>query len=331
MSQKIHGSFTKKYEEEKIMENWKICRNEKIETMFSLFVVTSIMGHSGGGFLAFMIYGPYRRFVKYVKKNRIICIAKSATLLKNIGNFIWYKPWTWRCIQTLGDESMLNAYGLTNDGVHGCASAILKALKRGFNVIPSYYIKFKDISVEQAIKDTLTAMSIYRSVLGGYFWAIEINLSCPNSGEDLRANMKSALRCIGAIRKKYPRLVIIVKVGVVHPYSFIRQLEAIGIDIIHAINTIPFNKLSATKISPLQKIGGGGVSGGYIHDPALRYCSGARENTDLKFIMAGGIRRPEHARNFINIGADYLGICTHVRINAKEALKTIRSFPIRRG
>jgi dihydroorotate dehydrogenase len=338
MSQKLMALLQKNISEVIEMKDWKAFRNDMIKMMFSFFVITSIMGHGGSGFLPFMIYSKYREFVKFVRENGILVISKSATLYKRIGNFVWWKPWTWRFIQMLGVDSMLNAFGLTNGGAWVCAKKILKACQKGFNVIPSYFIEFKDLSLEQAIGNTLTAIWIYRMVLGRFFWAIEFNLSCPNSGEDLSSNMTAALECIKDVRLRYPQLVIIVKVGVVHPYSFVKQLERIGVDVIHAINTVPFNSMYKSK-SPLQEVsGGGGVSGGKIRKLSFDYSRGLRENTNMLIVMAGGINKQPDAELFMSLKPYSLGTCTGVRINTCTFTRTypdkttemIKSYPIRR-
>jgi dihydroorotate dehydrogenase len=312
------------------MKDWKTFRNDRIKRMFSFFVITSIMGHGGDGFLPFMIYPSYRKFVKFVRENGIIVISKSATLYQWTGNFVWWKIWTWWLIQMLGVDSMLNAFNLTNGGVWVCAKKILKACQKGFNVVPSYFIQFKDLSNEQAIGNTLTAMWIYQKVLGRFFWAIEFNLSCVNSGEDLMAIMEKQLRCIEEVRKRYPWLVIIAKVGIDHPSWFIKKLKEAGVDVIHAINTILFNKLFPGKTSPLQKAGGGGVSGGQIRENALLCCQNIREITDEWVIMAGGINELEHAEMFVRLRPDFLSTCTGARINPDKTIEMMKAYPIRR-
>src|SRR5208337_2410607 len=142
-------------------------------------------------------------------------------------------------LRRLPEMGMLNAYGLTNGGVAACAPDIRRSSQAGINVVPNLYPEFIK-GTETAIQETLEALEIYREGLGPYFWALELNFSCPNSQEEIAQNLKQGLACCQQIKVRYPDLFLIAKISICHPYEFSQELEKIGVNAIHAINTIPY-------------------------------------------------------------------------------------------
>jgi dihydroorotate dehydrogenase len=316
MSQKIRGSFTKKY---------KLCEVNMLSKL-SKVMVSSILGHSGGGMFPLTLLPDYCKFLSAVKQNEIYNISKSATRHARIGNLIMYYPWTWKYVQKLENNGLLNAYGLTNPGVAACAKKIKNSCELGFNVIPSFYLELS-LPLHKAIARTSRAMKIYRNILGNYFEALELNLSCPNSGEDITKNMKAAIVCIKEIKKEYPSLFLIAKLSIVHPYEFAQELELVGVNMLHAINTIPFNFLFPHNKSPLYKVGGGGVSGGPAKDSAMEYNRGLRKQVKLPLMMGCGIMNFDDANYYLDIiGADHIVICTVVRCDTTEAIEIVEKL-----
>ncbi|MCX6796642.1 MAG: hypothetical protein NTW06_04050 [Candidatus Falkowbacteria bacterium] len=298
-----------------------------MERKLSAIIISSIGGHSGGGMFPLTLLPAYREVMQLVRERFITSITKSATSYERKGNLILYKPWTWRYVQELEEDGLLNAVGLTNLGVVACAKKIRKAAIAGYNLIPSYYIEF-NIPLERVVYRTLRAIEIYQMILGDYFWILELDLSCLNADEDIKNNMKAAIECIKKIRKEYPWLMLIAKISIVHPYEFAQELESIGVDILHAINTIPFNIVfpDPNVKSPLHKVGGGGVSGGPARKYSYSYNQVLRKKVKIPIIMGCGITKLEHAKMFKNIGANYLAICTTIRRTPEEAKKIILAY-----
>lgn len=293
----------------------------------STVVTSSIMGHSGGGMFPLTLLPSYRRLMRVIEETEAANLTKSSTAFKNIGNFILGDPRTWKYIQRIGDNGLLNAYGLTNDGVNANAPAIASAQERGFNVIPTFYPQFIKGRPE-AIKDTLFACGVYNNFLEN-FWVIEFNFSCPNSQEKIQENMEDAVALVRAVKQIFPWLCVIAKISYVHPHRFAQELINAGADIIHAINTIPYDMVyqSVYDHSPLADVGGGGVSGGPAKDLAMAYNSGLKKVSNAPMIMGCGITSMYDAEQYLKeVGADVISICTVARLNPKEAEKIINNF-----
>jgi len=105
----------------------------------------------------------------------------------------------------------------------------------------------------------------------------------------------------------------------VHTYSFYKQLEDVGADVIHAINTIPYHMVFPDTVSPLHKKEDGGISGFLAFDLAYSYNQKLRKKTSLPIIMACGVTDIYSKIRFFQIGADAIGICTVVLCSPKEA------------
>ncbi|MFZ2881592.1 MAG: hypothetical protein WA019_00810, partial [Candidatus Moraniibacteriota bacterium] len=223
-------------------------------------VISTALGTSGSGMFPYTCWPGYRSLVKTIKEKEITVFAKSSTRNPLIGNFILRKPRTWKYIQRIPEGGMINAYGLTNDGIEVNAKKIATACGKGFRVIPNIYPLFaKGLGV--AIAETLESMAILERYMREYFWAMEINYSCPNSKECIAQNMSMALTCSSAVEKRYPHIIQIAKTSIVHPFEFYPRLQDVGVDVIHVINTIPHDLVFPGKTSPLQNehVGGGGV------------------------------------------------------------------------
>ena len=293
--------------------------------MISHVVVSSILGHSGRGMFPLTLKLSYRKFVKKVLETKTTVIAESATRFKIVGNYQIRKPWTWWIyVRKLPRMSLLNAFGLTNDGIEKCAKKILRSAKKGFQVIPSYFPEFSK-GLDIAIKEALEAIAIYQSELGDYFFALEINVSCPNAGEDVSKNMSQAVACAKAIKARHPDLTLIVKLSYLHPISLAEELERVGVNIIHGINTIPYGEVFPNKQSPLHKVGGGGISGGLAYPQALEYNTKLSKRVSIPLIMGCGITDLISLGEYKDIrgNGNSVSICSLVRLNPTKAIMAI--------
>jgi dihydroorotate dehydrogenase (NAD+) catalytic subunit len=294
----------------------------------SKVVTSSIMGHSGGGMFPLTLHPSYRRLTQVIKKADVYNLTKSSTAQRNIGNFILYNPMTWKYIQKIGDNGLLNAYGLTNNGVIENAPAIARAQKKsGFKVIPNFYPQFSEGRMVATVA-TLCAISTYQSFLGDNFWAIELNYSCPNAKEKIEENINNALACSKDIKQRFPKLIQIAKISYVHPIEFAQELVKAGVDVIHGINTIPYDMVYKNgRPSPLADVGGGAVSGRPTSYLAFKRNYLLRKKINAEIIMGCGITRLDDARKYFEVaGADIISICTLARLNPKEAEKIIEFY-----
>ncbi len=289
----------------------------------STIVLSTALGPDGRGIFPYTWWPAYRRLLRVVQENAITVLTKSATRLARRGNFMPANPCTWKYIQRLPRGGMLNAYGLTNDGVAAVAPKIGAACREGFQVIPNFWPDFTKGS-EQAVQETLEAVALYRQSLGEAFWALELNLSCPNVAEDMACSLADGLACVRALKAAHPDLFLIAKISIRHPYEFAQELEKAGAGALHAINTIPYEMVfppGRFPPSPLAAAGGGGVSGGPAFVQACQYNQGLRPLVRLPIIMGCGVTGAGDVQRYLDMGADAVSICTMALRRPSEVCK----------
>ncbi len=295
---------------------------------FTPLVISTALGQAGRGIFPYTLLPGYRRLLRAVKETGATVFTKSATRFPRRGNFIPANPFTWKYIRRLPELGMLNAYGLTNDGAAVSGPDIRRACEASFNVIPNLYPEFIK-GTETAIQETLEALEIYRLALGQHFWAVELNYSCPNSAEEIARNVAQGLQCSQEVRRRYPDLSLVAKISICHPYEFSQELERIGVNAIHAINTIPYDIVfppGCHRRSPLWRVGGGGVSGGPAWAAAYEYNRGLRPKVKLFLIMGCGVTNREDVRRYFEIGADAVSFCTLALRDWREAEGIIGAY-----
>ena len=220
---------------------------------------------------------------------------------------------------------MFNAYRLANRGIKICAKGIKKSCRSGYNVIPNFYPEFiKDSN--QGIKETLDAVKIYQDILGEDFWALEFNLSCPNMRKKVDDEMEFGLECVKRIKRVHPDLVLITKTSILHPIEFSQELERVGADVLHWVNTIPYNIIFPDKKSPLHAVGGGAVSGHPAFWPAFIHHAANRPKVRGSVIMGCGIGGLDDAEKYFGICANAVSCCTLAARDPAEACRIIEIF-----
>ena len=280
----------------------------------SRVVISTALGLGGRGIFPYTLLPAYRNVLRLVRETGTTVVAKSATRWPRRGNFVAHNPLTWRYIRRLPGQGMLNAYGLTNAGVAAAAAEIKESLKFGYRVIPNFYPEFAK-GTEVAIRETLAGLKIYQQTLGADFWAVELNFSCPNAREAIDQNVAQGIACVRRLRREFPELVLIAKISLVHPYEFAQELERLGIQAIHGVNTIPYGLVfppDRFPPSPLADVGGGGVSGGPAWQAARDYNAGLRQAVKVFLIMGGGVSRAADVQHYLDLGADAVSMCTMV-------------------
>lgn len=296
--------------------------NTKNGHKISNVVIDTIFGIAGNGIFPLKLLPKNQKLLEMAQKTNTTILGKSFTFLKRIGNLVTYLPWTWKYIQLLGNDGMLNACGIANKGAKKEAKKIGKSVKKYKNFIPNFFPDFTkgDDDVWEQTNKTIKAL-IFR--LGELFHALVLNFSCPNTEEDITRIIKSASLLVRKINQKYPWLTIIAKISYVQPLEFAEELEIAGAEIIQAINTIPYSLVFPKSKSPLAKVGGGGVSGGPIKEISLRYNNVLRKRVRIPIAMGGGIMSLEDCARFEGIGANSLTICTVARRDPETAMDII--------
>jgi len=299
----------------------------------SPIVINTAFGHSGRGMFPYILFHIYYWLLLLeAKRKKVTIIAKSFTRFSWTGNYIPWNIFTWKFIQRLPGKGLLNAYGLTNKGVNKIARKIKKSIQKGYQVIPNYFPKF-DKGIDIATNEATEAIKILHETLGSSFWIIELNFSCPNSKEKIAENMENAVELVRRLKGAFPELIIIAKGSPVHPYRFYRQLVEVGADCLHLINTFPHDLFyeGENKKSPLEKVGGGGVSGKPIGDKAYAYNKGADgflEGLNIPVIYGGGVSSVEDCEKYFSSTKQCVGvaICTALIRLPREVLKIIKTY-----
>lgn len=187
-----------------------------------------------------------------IKPELFTIVLKTLTLEPRRGNLRWWKPWD--CVRLIPGGSV-NKVGLTNPGIqHWNARVAPKIDYSRLNVVASIY----------GNQEELVDMTHMLNVLP--LKAIELNPSCPNTGEGNKfRNTKNIIDAVHAV-KRASRHPVLVKVSYDQDYVGIAQGTE-GVAEAISINSVPWASVFPGSESPLWRLekrvkgGGGGVSG----------------------------------------------------------------------
>lgn len=211
---------------------------------FEYMVASGALAFDGKGW-------PHEKyFLRYFKKwldlSLFTIVAKTVTYNPRKGNLRLWCPW--QCIKKIPD-GVVNAVGLTNKGIEWWAEKVgVFADQKKIPLVGSIFSDKIEHLVEMA-----RIMNDFDLV------ALEINASCPDTGAEFLGNTARIVAGCQEV-KKVSRFPLILKVSVVHNIneilSYIKEIiEAIS------INSVPWKVIFPNKKSPLEYLGGGGVSG----------------------------------------------------------------------
>ena len=121
-----------------------------------------------------------------------------------------------------------------------------------------------------------------RRTKGSRIKAIQVNGSCPNTGQDLPTPSDLTRKC--AVVRENTDLPIGLKVSVEQDTSgIVRSLEEIGVSWID-LNTVRWAFAYPNRRSPLRNYGGGGVGGRIIQHLTWPYAKSLSQITSIKVI-----------------------------------------------
>lgn len=172
-------------------------------------------------------------------------VIKTLTLSPRKGNLRMFNPFG--CIRLMRGGT-INAVGLTNPGIEYWCDKIAPRVDFVRNPITGSIFGEPDELVR--IAKMLNDFDLV---------ALEINASCPNTGEDLTANADKIISACGRV-KQVSRFPLILKLSVVHNVEEIVD-QVKGIIQAFSINSVPWAVIFPNRRSPLAHLGGGGVSG----------------------------------------------------------------------
>lgn len=229
-----------------------------------------------------------------------------------------------------GPFGMLNAMGLNNPGYKAFAEELDRAYTSG--VIPEGYPVF--ISIFGSDTEQLATMvkHLEKSCVG-----FELNISCPNIGEDEDIGIKVGrderltYDCTKSVRDSTDKPLIVKESPAVYIYDrnifkyLVGKAIDAGADAISAINTIPnAMMIDIYTGEPILTAKRGGLSGEAVRPIGV----GCVENIhaafpDIPILGMGGISKGEHAAEYLMAGANAIAIGTALADEPTEKMTEI--------
>ncbi len=173
-------------------------------------------------------------------------VIKTLTRQPRRGNLRWWNPF--RCVRFVKGGTV-NAVGLTNPGIGWWSRKVGR--KIGRSGIPL---------VGSILSDDMRELAAMACILDDFpLVGIEYNASCPNTAHQSLQNADLVVQGCEAIRDAtvHP---LILKLSVVHDVSRIVP-RVRGVVEAFSINSVPWPIAFPNCSSPLERFGGGGVSG----------------------------------------------------------------------
>ena len=250
-------------------------------------------------------------------------VAKTVTLNKNKGYMALTDAWQPYalfpyCIKTNFFKGItLNAVGLSNYGIE----AALETNKWQSRTKP-FMLSFMPVSKTKSerLGETKNYVRHLRPHLQTFasLIALQVNLSCPNTGENLKELETEAVEILSILREL--NVPLIPKFNVLtSPQTVKRISEETHIDAVCISNTIPYNQLPEKinwdkmfgKVSPLHELGGGGLSGTPLFPLVKRWVYSARmKGLELPINAGGGIMHAHQVDELFIAGANSISIGT---------------------
>lgn len=174
-------------------------------------------------------------------------VVKTLTRQPRRGNLRWWNPL--RAVRILRG-GVVNTVGLTNPGIDWwCESIGPRVARMSHGLVGSI--------LGESLEDTE-----YMAARLGEFplKAIELNVSCPNVAHEQSSDDIARVVRLAQVVRDASQLPVILKLSVTHDYCAIVQRAAGVIEAV-SLNTIPWALQFPDAQSPLQRFGGGGVSG----------------------------------------------------------------------
>lgn len=283
----------------------------------STAVISTFLGHNGRGMFPYCYLPGHQYLLDVAIANEVTVIPKTWTRNKLVGNYQARNPLTWRYIQRLDPRSMVNSYGLTNEGVEVHWPDAQNSIRLGLGITPSVYPEF-NLGNYPAAMQAIGMVGICSSAK-----LFEINFSCVNSKEKVGENNDSIMLCLGAIRDAFPKAVIIAKMNVEHTDELYREIDKHKMaDVLHLFNSVRYSYLYPDQKSPLPN-GEGGVSGARIKEIRRKRFKEVRELTSLPLIAGGGNETDNDIKQCLDDGAGAASVCTTLAYNMRSGAKLL--------
>ncbi|MBX4201152.1 hypothetical protein KW786_03440 [Candidatus Parcubacteria bacterium] len=190
----------------------------------------------------------------WIQRKLFTTTLKTVTRHPRKGNFRWSR--FWQCV-TLLPGGAGNKFGLTNEGIDWFVREVCPRLN---------FAKYDYIASIFGNEEELVYMA---QLLNQFpFVAIEVNWSCPNSGQGMEQT-KAAIKAMHAV-KKVCRHPLIAKLSVAQNYLGIAQ-GIVGAAEAISLNSVPWEMVYPDRKSPLAWLGDGETGGGVSGKPAQEF------------------------------------------------------------
>lgn len=230
------------------------------------------------------------RWLKILRPEEMTIITKTLTSYLRKGNYNPYAPWrTFRKLK----GGFLNALGMPNPGLdYWIYQDYHKILRKGYTVILSLFAEDVAIAARLAMR-TNNLVDIK---------GIQLNLSCPNTAT------RDPTDYLCELANKFLRITyhpLILKLGYQQNFLAICKEFDNRVAAFELINTVPFNYIYPTHVSPLSKYNlEGGVSGFPIQDFARdALIKVKRAGIHTPIISGGGINSLQEVYQRESLGA----------------------------
>lgn len=220
------------------------------------------------------------------------------------------------------DYGYLNSVGLINPGIKEGTKQLTEFVKKSkIPVLASVFaVKVKDFKL------------LAREVVKAKPDLVELNLSCPNTtdelGEPLGMGVESTAAAVEGVRQVVNRdvkLIAKLSPNVPNIGEVAKAAEEAGADAICAINTVgPGMVIDIKKRKPMLGNKEGGVSGPGIRPIAVRCVYDIYKSVKVPVIGMGGVETGKDGVEMMMAGASLVGIGTATFIHGPKVIEKIK-------
>ncbi len=216
------------------------------------------------------------------------------------------------------EHFFMNAVGLSNPGVDTGNSEATR-FKEICNapLIGSIFASTADEFAELAAKASEAPLDM-----------LELNLSCPNVGQEFGDPFAYSTKAIESITSKCKAATNIPLAIKLSPNAWniaelARAAEAAGADAVTAVNTVSGMQIDVRARMPILHNKQGGVSGPALFPIALKCVYDIYKSVKIPIIATGGITTGENALAMIMAGGTLLGVGSAVYYRGEDVFKKI--------